>query len=167
VPPTTVPVQWVLHPENAPGHWPLQTLLTPLAVCRGAGLSLSRLQEAMGDSLFNNMLSGRASALLCAMKSLPTYDMLATDLPNEGQVLMEEAECVERLQARLSAVQAEFETSESADNALLERGGLDGWVRVAVQYRRERKRLARSAAAILNVYRRLCRDGPGGANGAL
>lgn len=121
----------------------------------------------MGDSLFNEMLSGRAPALLCAMKSLPTYDMLATDLPNEQQVLSEEAECVKKLQARLAAVQSEFDTSEAADDALLEGDAVSGWLRVAVQYRRERKRLARSAAAILSVYGRLCRDGGSeGADGA-
>ena len=93
------------------------------------------------------------------MKSLPTYDAVATELPNAGDVLKEEAGVLAELQTRLEGVQSEFETPEKADAELLEGGGLSAWQKVAVGYRLERKKLARSAAAILKVYERVLSDG--------
>ena len=54
--------------------------------CRGAALSLSRLQDALGDDTFGKLLSGSDTPLLCALKSIPTYSMEASELPNSAQV---------------------------------------------------------------------------------
>ena len=55
-------------------------------VCRGAALSLSRIQDALGDETFQKLLSGSDPPLLCALKSIPTYSMEASELPNSAQV---------------------------------------------------------------------------------
>jgi hypothetical protein len=55
--------------------------------CRGAALSLSRIQDYVGDEEFGKLLGGSDRALLCAMKSIPTYSVEASELPDSKQVL--------------------------------------------------------------------------------
>ena len=54
--------------------------------CRGASLSLSRIQHALGEEAFRTLMSGGDNALLCALKSIPTYSMEADEMPNPAQV---------------------------------------------------------------------------------
>lgn len=54
----------------------------------------------MGAELFGGMMQGAAPSLLCAMKSLPTYDIVASTLPNQAGLLRNEAATVAKFQAR-------------------------------------------------------------------
>lgn len=125
-----------------------------LSMRRGAGLSLGKLQNFLGDAAFMKMMAGERSVTTSAIKSLPTYDEEIAPGDTAG-VAAEERELVADLKARLDALEAEFVTSAAEDEELLaaapreERGA---WGHVAVQYRLERKRLAAAARGILEWY---------------
>jgi hypothetical protein len=88
------------------------------------------------------------------------------------------------MQARLRTVEKDFETTLDSDDALITMltdidletarrpdlltlvytsdaamGAAKGWLLLAARYRRERKRLARGAAAILDMYSRIAGGG--------
>lgn len=44
------------------------------------------MQEYLGDDTFRSLLEGSDVPLLCALKSIPTYSMEASELPNGAQV---------------------------------------------------------------------------------
>ena len=58
----------------------------------------------MGAELFGGMMQGAAPALLCAMKSLPTYDVVASTLPNQAGLLRNELQTVAKFQVRVGGV---------------------------------------------------------------
>ena len=116
----------------------------------------------MGDGLFMEMLSGRAPALLSALKSLPTYDEDTTG--NAALSVREQELALTRdLRARLQSMASEFTTTLGDDEALLlvlEGGTRDagGFESVALRYRIGRKRIAAAMDTILRVYERVVVD---------
>lgn len=64
------------------------------------------------------------------------------------------------MQERLQQVQAEFTTSLEGDEALLgSNQQLSDWNQVALEYRIERKKLAKAMDSILRLYARLAEEG--------
>eukprot|EP00892_Ulva_mutabilis_P008566 jgi/Ulvmu1/6081/UM027_0059.1 len=132
---------------------------TPLRGAPGASLSLSRIQNALGDEAFHSVMSGGDQPLLCALKSIPTYSMEAAEMPNAAQVLKDEAAVVEKLQRKLDSLCEEFTTTLEDDLELQDAGGLSRWRATAVAYRVERKQLARASQRVLDLYRRIIEEG--------
>jgi hypothetical protein len=68
------------------------------------------------------------------------------------QVLRDEKVMLDKLFGKLEEIEAEFTTTLEQDKALKAAGGLTPWHQVAVDYRIERKALARAARKVLDIY---------------
>jgi len=107
----------------------------------------------MGDRLFTEIVSGRASALLAALKSLPTYN--SEDGAPVPDTVKSEIAFAAELRQRLAAVEAEFTSALADDEAAASSAVAGTWEDEAARYRVSRKQIAAAMGTILKVYERV------------
>jgi hypothetical protein len=131
-------------PRN-PNDWFMFSSRNPAQV-RDMALDRGRLEPLVrAAAKADSLLLGYLPAVLGSLPAQP---------PDEAQrsTLAEQAARAAALHTALMEEQATFSTSLEEDEALLARGGLGVRLEAAVLFRRERKRLIKAAADVVQLY---------------